>query len=527
MNESSIKKSSELTKRIVKAMTFEVQDRPADKELPEDPFRSMISDGILISPPFDMMALSLLKEQNSELGQCIEAMVTNVDGFGYRFVPRVKKLTLLSKEQLEEMRCERVYLENFFAYVAGFESFTNMRSKMREDQEETGNSWVEILRNNGTIAGFNHIPAYQMRLSVKEKEPTLVELPVFEMQEDGTLEIVNRRMFYNFRLHVQAISGGATNVNGVTWRWFKSFGDPKHYNNETGKQLTDEEAAKLPESKLANEVLHGMIYAQRTPYGIPRYIGNLLSILGDRASEEVNYKTLKSNNIPSLAIMVSNGQLTQGTIDRINSFVESQISGSDNYSKFLLMEAETDSMTGEDAGTVKIEIKPLTKDQHTDELFQNYSKNNQKKIRRAFRLPPVLIGDATEYSRSIADTSRRVADEQVFAPLRDEFDSVINRLIFPDMGIKYHQFKSNTPNVTDTTEIIRALGMTEKTGALTPRIARDVLEVVFSKDLPEFSKEFDADVPFSMTMAEAVKNKADPTEPGQQVTALKTKGGVK
>ena len=39
--------------------------------------------------------------------------------------------------------------------------------------------------------------------------------------------------------------------------------------------------------------------------------------------------------------------------------------------------------------------------------------------------------------------------------------------------------------------------------------------------MPPFPSDFDPDVPFSLTMAEAVKNKADPAEPGQQVTALK------
>jgi hypothetical protein len=69
---------------------------------------------------------------------------------------------------------------------------------------------------------------------------------------------------------------------------------------------------------------------------------------------------------------------------------------------------------------------------------------------------------------------------------------------------------------------VRILGGAEKTGGMTPRIARNMLEEILGMDLPEFPANFPADVPFSLTMAEAVKNTADVTEPGQSVTALKT-----
>src|SRR5690606_27655632 len=62
----------------------------------------------------------------------------------------------------------------------------------------------------------------------------------------------------------------------------------------------------------------------------------------------------------------------------------------------------------------------------------------------------------------------------------------------------------------------------QQQGGITPRIARQVIQEILSQELPEFPEDFPADWPFSLTMAEAVKNKADPAEPGQQVTAIKT-----
>jgi hypothetical protein len=49
-----------------------------------------------------------------------------------------------------------------------------------------------------------------------------------------------------------------------------------------------------------------------------------------------------------------------------------------------------------------------------------------------------------------------------------------------------------------------------------------ILEDVLSQELPPLSQAFDVNIPFSLSMAEAVKNLGDASEPGQTVTALKT-----
>jgi capsid portal protein len=136
------------------------------------------------------------------------------------------------------------------------------------------------------------------------------------------------------------------------------------------------------------------------------------------------------------------------------------------------------------------------------------------------------VGRSDDYSKSTAESSRRLADEQVFSPERDEFDALINRFLFPEMGVIYHKFKSSTPNTTDNALLVKILATAEKTGGITPRIARNVMQQILGEALPDFPADFPADVPFSLTMAQAVKNMADPAEPGQQVTALKALGIV-
>ncbi len=517
------------TTKMVQVSKADNGSQPGQTQtIPEDPFVAMAAQGEVIEPPFDLLTLSMLVEHSSELGQVIEAMEINIEGFGHRQISRVK----LNDPKIEvpgdiakAVNAERVRLINFFEY-ATVESLIAFRRKIRKDLESTGNAYFEVIRGvKGQIQSFNHIPSYQMRLTRVDDELVEIDRPVLELQEDGSIQVKKMKEWRRFRRFVQSRAIHRRNLSliGAKKRWFKSFGDPRKLHNDIGKFEGAKDGPKEVEQKHeANEIVHLKLYSSRSPYGLPRYVGNMLAIFGDRASEEINYITFRNNNIPSMVILASNGQLTEGTIERIESFVESQIQGSDNYSKFLIIEGESSAEDGEDQGQIKIDIKPLTKDQHDDALFQNYSKNNQDKIRRAFRLPPIFVGRSDDYTRATAESSRRLADEQIFAPERDEFDNMVNRMLYPDMGIRFHKFKSNSPNTTDNEQLVKILAGAEKTGGMTPRIARMVLADILSQDIQdEFPEDFPDDVPFSLTMAEAVKNKADASEPGQQVTALK------
>ncbi|KXH75414.1 MAG: hypothetical protein AM326_03420 [Candidatus Thorarchaeota archaeon SMTZ-45] len=527
-NERSAGKNQAKVRALILPIKKAQQAEPGkSKTLPEDPLEAMVETGEIIEPPFDLLSLSMLSEHNTELGPAVQAMEINIEGFGQRLVGRLDAEKLKDDKVLhKKVQEEKVRLDNFFAYAALDISFTKFRRMLRVDLELTGNAYFEVVRNmKGEIQGFNHVPSYQIRLGRQQKDAVEVGMPVYQLQDKGSVVIEKMRVWKRFRTFVQAkylYRRDLSYVGTFLKRYFKEFGDPRIYDNETGEIVNDAgKLAKLSPDRRANELVHLKIYSPRSPYGLPRFVGAMLSIYGDRASEEINYITIQHNNIPSMALMVSNGQITQGTIDRIKDFTEAMIQGSDNFSKWLLLEAEPAEVEGEEPGEVKFELKPLTQVQHKDALFQEYSKNNQDKVRRQFRLPPLLIGKADDYTRTTAETSRRLADEQIFAPERDEFDNLINRVIFPHMNVLYHKFKSNSPNTTDNTELVKILAGAEKTGGMTPRIARVMLEDILGIELPPFPEDFPADRPFSETMAEAVKNMASPVEPGQQVTALK------
>jgi len=522
-------------RRKVKAVVIENPERIAkkqDKELGtskqvEEELSRLITTGRAIDPPFDLFVLSTMSEYNSEMGPCIDAMKTNIDGFGHRLVYRGDPKGLESdKACAKSVLAERVRLENFFLYAGLEESFIEIRKKMRGDLERTGNAYWEVVRGpTGDIQYFVPMKSYQVRLTNRDLEPTEVDFPVLKIEADGQ-SVTNGsfRVRTYFRRFVQVSSTS----RGSKKSWFKQFGDPRVLDRETGEYVAPEKAESfgdsgkpMPVDRRANEVIHWKMNDDRSPYGLPRWIGIFIDILGDRKASEINYITFCNNNIPSLIVSVSNGQLTQETVDRLRDFFE-KVQGDDNRSKALVLEAESsDEDEGEDAGAIKIEVKTLTEAQHDDAMFQNYSKENKEKVRVTWRLPPIFTGRAQDYTRTTAETSRALADEQVFAPPRSDFDDWVNRILFPRMGVLYHRFKSNSPNTTDNSELTKILSGAERTGGITPRIARIVLEDILSIELPPFPEDFNPDIPFSLTMAEAVKNMGNPVEPGQSVTALK------
>jgi PBSX family phage portal protein len=506
----------------------------ASKSLSEpDLWGSGIADQI-VDPPLDPLGLASLVEQSAALGPLVEAMEANIEGFGWRLVPLLGYDATPARK--EEAAAERRRLDNFFRYATTEESFTSLRRRTRRDLEVTGNAYWEVVRSlRGEIVGLKLLPSYQVRLCYEDRDYTAAEAPVLEVQPDGTYILEKRRVYRRFRRFVQGALVAMGQRATAQYRYFKSFRDPRVVDNQTGEVVPaerverwDREGGSMPEARRANEVIHWRIGSPRTPYGLPRWLGNLLGALGARSAEEINYGTFRNQCVPSMLLLVSNGQLTEATIKRIETFVESHLKGGDNYSRFLLLEGEG-AYEGEDSGHVKIDAKPLTQAQHTDALFTNYIGMCHGNLRQAFRLPGLFVGKDDGYNRATAEVARRLADEQVFAPERAEVDWAINALVLADLGARYYRFETRTPNVTDNAELVSMLTAAERTGAITPRLARAIVEDVFpgASEAPPLDPRVNPDLPFSLTMAEAVKNQAQTTEVNQQVAPVQASGVVK
>lgn len=446
----------------------------------------------IIDAPYNLFSLVLLEEESNVLRECVDSMVVNIEGFGNVFRPR-KLEEGKEKQHKKEVDEERVFLDGWLGAVCPEDSIVETRKRMRRDLEITGNGYWEIVRaTDGIIIEINHTQSHRIRLTKRDKVKTPYTVPVVSPKDD--YQIKNLEKTKRFRRFVQLDSNGKPSV------YFKEFGDKRKINKNTGE--VDDSVSVADE---ATEMIHFKIYSARSVYGIPRYISRYVSIIGSRRAEEVNYFTLSNNYVPSMFIMVENGSLSSASVERLTELIESQVGADPNYSKIVILEAESsedESYSGQITSSKLAIHEP--RNQKTDEMFQKYDANNQDKVRQSFRLPPLLIGRADDYTRATARESVKVGDEQIFNPEREMVDSQMNRIML-DQGYRWHFFRSRTPNITDNEVLTKAMVGAERSGAMTPRRANMLMEDIFEGDLGPLPENIDLDTPYSFQFAMAQK----------------------
>jgi len=467
-----------------------------------------------LEPPYDPHMLCLLFEHSNSLRQNVDAYATNIDAFGHTFDPMIdldaddvrervaagmpgtptdSELDARFKQLQVDMKTEEIQLRALFASITEEESFVSLRKRTRQDLEVVGNGYWEILRNKAReVAQFVYVPAYTMRLlPICSKA---VEVGINRRVSDTEIRKLSVRK--RFRTFVQHVDG--------RFVYFKEYGDPRTLSSKTGRfydtpmALDEEEKGTAP----ATEILHFRIPSPRSPYGVPRWIGQLLGVMGSRQVEEVNFLYFENKSVPPLAILVSGGRIAQDSVTKIEDYVKNNLRGRQNFHKILIIEAEPSQGTAsnETSSRMKIELKPLLGAQHSDALFQNYDEKNMDKVGQAFRLPRMLRGDIRDFNRSTAIAAKHFAEEQVFQPEREDFDWNINTKILLPMGFRLLKFRSLAPVTRDPQVMSETVKNLMNAGAITPAegrlLASDIFNVEFRRIDEPWTKQ-----PIQLTLA--------------------------
>lgn len=494
-----------------------------------------------IEPPYPFDVLSGLLELSNALRQCVDAYVTNIEGFGHHFIPsfdlespdideKIRAALYLDKlrqhEELEaagdaraqtfnpfpadeevqaaklkvagRMRLEKSRLDNFFDFACVDSSFVELRRKTRQDIEVLGNGYWEVLRNFdrrknplGEIAQFTYVPAFSIRILPLDRELVTVNARVRTSPLSFDTFPIRKR----HRRYVQIFERAQT--------FFKEFGDPRPISRVNGRVCTSFDADGSPVWEPgdgpATELIHYRIHSPRSAYGIPRWIGTLLEVMGSRAAGEVNYLYFDNKSVPPMALLVSGGGITQETVSYIQDYFENEIKGKSNFHKVLILEAEPAG--GDPNGRVKIDLKPLTSAQHNDALFQAYDERNIDKIGESFRLPRMLRGNMRDFNRATADAALYFAETQVFNPEREQIDYFLDRQILSDMGICYWTFRSKAPSLRDPAELAPIINGAAQVGLITPEEGRQELAAVFNHEFRKINEPW-TKKPINLTLAE-------------------------
>jgi PBSX family phage portal protein len=524
---------------VAKMHVISYDDAPPSNVREEEDRRiaGMFGDAGALLPPYPPELLGRMVEESNILPQCIHSYVTNCDGFGHRFTPIIdltkedadKKIAdIIYLERLDameeaagadtqpdppepteaeinqrkalvqsEMRKELARLTAFFDYCTDQYSFVELRRRARHDKETNGNGYWEVIRNGlRKIAELRHVPSYTIRLL--RKGPWM-QVPVAVRVSPITTRTVTK--WRRFRRYIQICEGIPA--------YFKEFGDTRVMSVRTGKfyeagkdrqACVDAMMAAEPTTMEATELWCDALYNPTGPYGLPRWIGNYLSVQGSHKMEYVNYLFFDNKSIPPLAVMIEGGRLSSQSIKAFKDFIENKVRGARNFHKAIILEAmpaENSTATTAD-GKVRIKIQPLTDAILKDGLFMEYDERNRNKIGESFRLPKILRGDSSDVNRATADAALSFAEQQVFSGERNAFDYLMDRTILTDLGIRYYQFESLGVDLKNPEALSIAAKQFEN--ALNRNEVRAIAEDVFGRD---YKPVEGGDQPFALTLAGA------------------------
>ena len=403
------------TKQLVVQPTLETDDEFNDLY-----YSTKNQGALLLAPPFNPATLQSLVTKNNILAQCVEAMEVNIDGTGFE----IEAIDPKKKDVGDSPEKKR--LEAFFKEPFPLWGFTEIRRKLRYDMETTGNGYIEVLRNlEGKIIFLRWIDAKLMRL-VRLDDPVEVEV---ELEREG--EKVKAKALVRERRYCQLL--------GTEQIFFKEFGSKRVLDRKSGKWETEQ--AKVENGHRATEILHFTVHKDvRTPYGIPRWINQLPSVLGSRKAEEYNLEFFDSGAIPPAAIFLQGGQVTETVGDQLRAYFGPK---NKDPNRVAVIEVQSTSGTIDAAGHVQVKVERFG-DTKNDAMFQNYDVKCEEHVRTAFRLSPLFVGKAQDYNFATAQVGYMVAEAQVFGPERTEFDEIINRTIVKELGVKEYKFVSKS-----------------------------------------------------------------------------------
>jgi len=400
-----------------------------------------------------------------------------------------------------QLRREQFIFEAFFKNCCSTMSFIKLRRITRYDIEGHGwGAWEMLNDGYGRLKRLNYIPGYTVRPLRDEGE--LVEVtepdPVTPLSE-GREVTVHRR----FRRYVQIV--------GDRKSFFKSPGDPRVISRTTGKVYDSIQEMRKPQdqdgegkdAKEATELIYIPLHDPRTPCPPPRWIGNLLAVLGVREADETNFFYLDSSAIPPGILFVAGGKVPRDMKDRLEQRMTQEFGGSENRHKILVVEAHPMKAAKNDDRTLMptLEFESLRDAHQNDATFTNYDERSADRIGASFRLPPMLRGYTPKnLNRATAVAALAFAEQQVFEPEREDIDWVVNKYIMPRIGVVLHKFRSNSPPTRSPEEIAELIKVAAPHGGFLPHEIRSLLADALNRSLAKVEEEWSR-WPMPMTLA--------------------------
>ncbi len=460
----SIQKSENTPKARVTVVGVDKQGdggtipQPPAKEF-ENPFLRDLTDGRheapILLPPIDHEVFQHLVNENNALNQLITAYEVNIDGTGFD----------IEKEDGTEAESEAdkqtiLDIKDFYNEAWPGVSFMTIRRELRRDQEITGNAYLEVLRTlEGKIAFAKRVDPKTMRL-VRLDPPILVQKTVKRMGEELTFNMFLRERRYAqvippFQTALEDTEPTTKDISDAEKHrviYFRDFSSSRQVDKITGRWETEDNPIPVP--RRGTEIIHFSVYRDvRSPYGLPRWIGQIPSIVGSRKAEELNVQFFSSGGIPPILVMVQGGELTEEVRNDLTRYLANN---NTDKTKAAIVEVHSTGGDLESTNNVKVTVERFGSERQKDSLYEKYDTNSEQRVRSSFRLGPLFVGRTQDFNFATAFASYIVAEAQTFAPERAEFDEKMNNTLMKEMAPGW-KYKSKPLILTDITNQLKGL----------------------------------------------------------------------
>ena len=413
-----------------------------------------------IPHPVDMQGLKRLVDNSTILPQCIRAYKSNISGFGISV-----RYAEDYDEETPEMKAEWDALKQILALLNMDMQAKEVFENVIRDRETYGISYCEVIRNQA-----QEVVELQFIVDTPSIDMTYPLQPFVDMEYSYKGTVISRKKkFRKFR----------QNIGGKTV-YFKEFGDPRIMDKRNGKYIGENgEAVGIDDQ--ANEIIEFRIGSM--PYGEVRWIGQVLTVDGNRRAEVLNNNYFRRGRHTPLMILVKGGTLSDSAFSKLQEYMDN-IEGEIGQHSFLVLETDTLETTAAFAEQKQpeVEIKDMAAILQKDELFQEYQENGRKKTQSAFLLPDLYVGYTTDFNRATAQTAMEVTEKQVFQPERASLAWTVNQKLLNGYRFRYVEAQFDAPDITNPDDIQKMLNITERAGGLTPNTAKELTYGVLGKD---------------------------------------------
>lgn len=455
---AAVSEKSQLSSTITAIIKAEAQITSNAFEI-EDGFTAHYDHGI-IAPEIAPEKYYAFVEQNNTLNQCISAMEVNIDGTGYD-ITRVD-----GEEETDDDEENIKALNQFMMEVYPGQSLTTIRRDQRRQAEIAGYACMEVIRNpKDEIVFLRSLESKQMRL-MKLGDPVTSTKSMIRGGTEVKVQLLVRE-----RIFVQ--------LNNQKKVYFKEFGATRDLDKTTGKWAVNGD--RLPATDRATEIIYTTIHrASTSPYGVPRWLNQLPSVIGSRSAEELNLEYFESGGIPPLMVFIAGGAMAETARKQLEGLLSGRAK---DKLKGIVADIQSTSGTLEKGGGVQVTIESFGSEKQQDSMFEKYDDKCEKRVRASFRLPPLFVGKADDYSYASVFASYVLGEAQVFQPERMEWDEVFNNTVMKAMTGGVYKIVSKPLTVADAETNLTALELAMNGQAITKATLIDELNKVGSLNL--------------------------------------------